>query len=245
MPLVCAFDFEAFGGKTPSNGFTQLGAVILRMEDSKVISKFNMYANQKGFKKDKECIERFWYKYPDQFIKNLKETAISKHTPEEVVSKFYEWVKKSVPEGEECYFISDNPAFDAGILRTFSPSVDLMYVFGAYRDVVDVSMWYLGVTGCYMGVSALKASSKKMALAELNRRRANFVSIEKKQQKEGERESKKRVLESKGKEPLEMPVFDVKHTHDAVEDAEVIARYWAFFQREFKAVTEPQPALLD
>lgn len=60
MTHVISVDFEAYGFNPVLNGFTQLGAALVRVEDGKEIATFGEYASQIGYEKGEKCIRTFW-----------------------------------------------------------------------------------------------------------------------------------------------------------------------------------------
>lgn len=216
MAHVIAIDFEAFGGITPLCAFTQLGAALIRVSDSAVLAQFNAYANQLGYVQEPRCLTEFWLKNDQNkqlFAQNCMRCCFSTQTPTSLIQLFVKWVGEVTVGIDDCIIITDNAGFDAGLLRAFSATVDPQYIFGEYRDIVDVSMVYYGLAGLVMNKKTLDMSSKQVALSEINRRR-----------------------ETRKLPPLELPVLDVPHDHNAVNDATTIALYWAFFQRELAAL---------
>jgi hypothetical protein len=208
MSFCIAVDFEAPGGITPVHGFTQLGAALIDIKQGKVLADFNKYANMTGFTWEERCLKEFWLR-PDmksKYENTIEQCAQSTKNPYEVVDSFILWAKQCMLEHNiephEIYLISDNAAFDLGILRCFSRNQDIMYMFGdgIYRETVDVSSFYQG-----LGVEVnLDASAKKLGLKGLNAGRG-----------EGNQ--------------LALPKFDVEHDHDAVNDAKTMGLFWSFF----------------
>jgi hypothetical protein len=211
---IVALDFESAGGVTNIHGFTQLGAVLMCVEDGEqhpCIATFNMHTNMEGFIWEERCVREFWEEHPEQYQRTLQAVKDSCYTPYQVIEHFFEWLDAEIaklPEDAEFNFISDNVAYDIGILRYFSKR-DIMYAFrGVYRKVFDVTSFYNGMTR--LPAHLLPHSSKAGALNTLNTKRV-----------------------AAGKEPLDgIPTFPVTHDHDAIHDAETIARNWIFFQRE-------------
>lgn len=213
---IIALDFESSGGITPKHGFTQLGAVLMCMEDSTILASFNEYSNMAGCTWEERCVEEFWKKNPERYNETLQGVAESQSTPAEVVDHFYEWLDTCTMDKQmTTYMISDNAAYDFGILKYFSTKRDTMYSIGGnYRSMVDVSDVYNGLSLQPVTVGLLDGSSKKQGLAGLNKLRA-----------------------LKGLTALQLPEFThVSHTHQPVDDAHVMALYWVWFQRELRVL---------
>jgi hypothetical protein len=219
MTCVIAIDFETFGGISPKNGFTQLGACVMRISDSKKIESFNEYANQTGYVPEPRCVKEFWEKDDEMkaLYKQQQECcAASTSSPYDVICHFMEWIQRVSKTYPDIYIISDNAGFDLGLLRTFSDKHDPLYVFGTYREMVDVSMWYMGFAGKTITTKTLDESSKTVALEALNCCRIKY-----------------------GLEKItKLPEPDVPHDHHAERDAETIAFYWCFFQREIDTLNK-------
>ena len=207
---VVAFDFEAAGGIPALHGFTQLGAVLYCIDDDQVIDSFNAYARMDGFGWERRCLDEFWLKNAEHYEQTLALTSAAPNGPFEVVEWFIEWLQRCTEDLEDVYLITDNAAFDAAILRHFARR-DILYLFGEYRSIVDVSCVYQGMSQRPIDVQMLDAGSKKLGLQGANRKRAVFNEL---------------ALEA-------LPVFtDVSHDHHPVNDATVMAKYWGFFMRE-------------
>lgn len=207
MSFCIAIDFEAAGGITPRHGFTQLGAALVDLQKGTVLAEFNEYANMTGYTWEERCLREFWHR-PDMKEKHshtVRMCSESSKGPYEVVDSFLDWAvavceQHGIGAGD-VYLVSDNAAFDLGILRCFSRNKDIMYLFGnnAYRETVDVSSFYQGLAGKV----DFDASAKRLALDALN---ANV-----------------------GEEKLSLPKLEVSEDHDAVNDAKTIGLYWSFF----------------
>lgn len=208
MSYVVALDFEAAGGVCKKHGFTQLGGVIVRVKDGVVLHKFNEYASMDGYEWEDRTYNEFWSKHPERHLETVDKTKGSDvKSPYEIVDLFIIWVKKHTETfKDDVYFISDNAAFDVAILRYFS-STDIMYIFGKYTEFVDISSVYLGFYGRPIKSSVMDKSGKQLAL--------NGINMNKKLK-------------------LEKPEFEVSKDHNPVNDAEEMALYWCFFQREIK-----------
>jgi hypothetical protein len=198
---VIAIDFEAAGGVPAVNGFTQLGAAMVDMATGERVAHFNAYASMEGYEWDERCVKEFWLKHPDRFAETL-EKCKNAPSPYVVVEQFLEWVKE-VSAGKDAYLITDCSTFDTGLLKHFS-KVDILYVLGPCRDIVDVSAVYMGLSRKFMDCAGVDGSSKRYALGAL--------------------------CDVKGCE-VKWPEFPVTHDHDAVNDATVIAMRWCFVQR--------------
>lgn len=218
MTHVIALDVESAGGLTSRNGFTQLGACIVRLEDSKVIARFNEYANMYGFEWEKRCVEEFWMKFPERFTETLDRTSLlSTLSPWEVVRRFLDWALDQVFQlgiNNQVYIITDNAPFDIGILRYFADR-DIMYMFGEYREIVDVSSVYIGMVRKPVTVGVINASAKELALEAINQMR----------------------LEKGFMFKVALPNLPVSKTHNPVDDAEEMALYWAFFQKTLNTLS--------
>jgi hypothetical protein len=214
MSYVVAIDFECAGGVPSKYGFTQLGAVIMKVsEECKVISSFNSYSSMEMFQWDDRCVEEFWDKHPVRFAETKLE-VYNPMTPQpwEVLRNFMAWVRKETAEFKDSvYLISDNVAFDVGVLRHFSSETDVLYMFGSYREVVDVSSAYMGMSFKPVDVNLMNKSSKELALEAINERLVR---------------------------KLNAPKFPPSESHHPVDDAKEIASYWCWFQ--FQLMHLPQ-----
>jgi hypothetical protein len=205
MSYVIALDFEAAGGIPRLHGFTQLGGVIVRVKDGVVLSRFNEYACMIGYEWEERCVKEFWEKHPERFEETKKRTnEVTTRSPYQVVALFFDWVRENTKEfKDDVHFISDNVAFDVAILRYFS-NEDILYVLGKYTDHVDVSNFYMGMSMKPVTIKLMDESSKGLALESINKN--------------------KRVK-------LEKPKFEVSKDHNPVNDAEAMALYWCFIQK--------------
>ena len=201
MNYCVAIDFEAFGGITPKNGFTQIGAVIFDIDNDKIMSTFSMNAKQDLFEVEERCYNEFWSKHMDLFQKNKELCSKSEYDCYEVINQFWKWLYKNLPDTTNCYFIGDNTVFDYAILRMFSLDVDILYAFGSYREIIDVGLYYTAYAHYRMDTanSIDNASSSKCIKQILN--------ID------------------------EIPKFPIEHTHTAVDDAANIAYKWSWFNK--------------
>jgi oligoribonuclease (3'-5' exoribonuclease) len=143
MTYVVCIDFETLGSVALINGFTQLGAAIYDVENRNVLSRFNMYANQKDHVMEERCFNQFWSKHLDLYNIMLEKCKESKLSCYQVVDEFWEWLDKNIPDKKQSYFIGDNVVFDYGILKTFSKNKCPLYAFGCYRDIIDVGVYYI------------------------------------------------------------------------------------------------------
>lgn len=168
-------------------------AVLYCIDDDQVIDSFNAYARMDGFGWERRCLDEFWLKNAEHYEETLAITSAAPNGP-----------------FEDVFLITDNAAFDAAILRHFARK-DILYLFGEYRSIVDVSCVYQGMSQRPIDVQMLDTGSKKLGLQGANRKRAVFNEL---------------ALEA-------LPVFtDVSHDHHPVNDATVMAKYWGFFMRE-------------
>lgn len=202
MNYFISIDFESFGGITPQNGFTQIGAVLFNADNDKIVSSFFMNAKQESFTVEKRCEEEFWLKHPELYEENKRKCAESQYNCYEVIDKFWEWVYSCHKyHNNNCYFIGDNVPYDYGILRYFSRNKDIMYAFGCYRDIVDVGIYYNAYAHCSLFTSKdIDNSSSSSAI--------------------------KKVLNE------DIPKFEIEHTHTAIDDASNIAYKWSWFNKK-------------
>jgi hypothetical protein len=166
---VISFDFEAAGGIPLKNGFTQLGAVLFNMETGLVEDSFNEYASMSGYEWCKRCIDEFWSKFPERFEETRFRCMVSKIGPYEIVEKFVNWCRThSERLKHDVYMITDCSTFDSGLLKTFS-KVDTIYILTPfYRDIVDVSSVYLGLSRKYVDVNHVDGSAFDNCVKHLN-----------------------------------------------------------------------------
>jgi hypothetical protein len=202
---VIALDYESAGGVPFRNGFTQLGAALVRIRDGAILAKFSEYANMRGYEWDLRCVREFWEKNPELYEETKKMTS-DENTPStyEVVRAFLQWVDMETRGSirDKVYFISDNAPFDLAIFRAFSER-DILYLFGEYRQMVDVSCVYRGMSRRKVGLGLMNESSRDLA-----------------------REVVSDILGG----PFE-PKIETEHDHHAVNDAINMAQYWAAIQR--------------
>ena len=180
MTWVIAFDFETAGGVPTENGFTQFGAVLFNLGTKQMEARFESYASMRNYKWDEECVRRFWSKYPGRFNETKRNTELHDVPgPFTVMEMFWKWVDSEVVSkgiAAETYLITDNSAFDAGLLRAFSKQ-DPLYILGEYRDIVDVSSYYLGSTLKPLDVPLLDASSAELAFSRFGMRDAPMWDV--------------------------------------------------------------------
>jgi hypothetical protein len=209
MPYVVAFDFESAGGIPSRHAFTQLGAVIMNVDNDEIVAEFNSYSNMKGYEWDERCVNEFWKKYPKRFEETKREVDRATLNPYQVVGGFIEWVQFNCANLKDVYLLTDNAAFDAGILRYFSVGQDILYIFGEYRPIVESSRYYAGIARTKVTPATLGQSSKRLAMDRLNRERAlyNLAQVE------------------------DFPQHPVSHDHNPVNDAKVMAWNWCHLQR--------------
>lgn len=210
LGYVIAIDFEAFGTITLANGFAQLGAVLYDLDNDQVISMFNEYASQAGYTMDQRCYDEFWSKHVELHDAIQAKCAASTSSPHDVIDHFFEWVDTSAVScpgmKDNCLLITDNAAFDAAILRCFARTRDPQYVFGPYRDIVDVSNIYYGLARVPVTKVTMDGSSKKMAMVGVGLPVGDLPTF---------------------------PEFKEK-AHSAEFDATVIAKYWSYFQHQLQ-----------
>lgn len=206
MTHVVAIDFECAGGVPSQHAYTQLGAVLLRLSDSHVVARFNEYTNMKredgtDYEWEKRCVDEFWSNHPERFEETKRKIAESAHTPAQVINElFLPWLDEVTKDVSDVYFITDNAAFDAGILKYYSKRNTMYLLRTPYaREFVDVSSAYAGST----------------------RRRVTAALLD-------NESSKRMALDAVGE--AEFPDFAVAKDHDAVNDAENMALRWAFIQ---------------
>jgi hypothetical protein len=201
---VIAIDYEAAGGVPFRNGFTQLGACLVRISDGAVLAKFSEYANMRGYEWDARCVREFWEKNPELYEETKRITS-DENTPSpyEVTRQFLQWVDMETRHvRDKVYFISDNAPFDVGMLRYFSDR-DILYLFGDYREMVDVSSVYMGMSRRRVTRGLMDEDAKGLG---------------------------RRVVSDMLGVPFE-PKIDVEHDHHAVNDAIHMALHWAAVQR--------------
>lgn len=167
---VIAFDFETAGGCIQKNGFVRLGAVVLDVRTGTVLTEFDEWTSMKGYEWEERCLNEFWKKKGNEsmYEEAIKMTEQSTNTPYQVVDNFVNWAKivAATVGHDDIILISDNVAFDGALLRAFS-SIDVMYLFGSYRDIVDVSNVYYGISQKIVGTKLLDTSSFEGALKTL------------------------------------------------------------------------------
>lgn len=198
-----SFDFESRGGITPRHGFSQLAASLIDSETKEEIDSFSEYVSKEGFEEDPECMNGFWAKHPEMLKKMDDGQTQSTLSPYDVVDHFVLWCQGWREKlREKPGFLTDNAAYDAGILRTFSRNQDILKMFGSYEEIFDVSNFYVGLAGRCLDV--YNESSIQIALERINQKR-----------------------KERGEELwTKFPEAPVKHDHDAVNDARVIG--WRF-----------------
>lgn len=215
MPHVIAYDFEAAGGVPSVNGFTRLGAALLNLETGEVVSTFDEYASMRKYDWNSACCVRFWDKHRELYKETLKKTAESKSSPYEVVEHFLTWVEEvSKPFLSDIYLISDNLGFDGGLLKAFCKR-DVLYIFGEYREMVDVSSAYIGMAHCLVDTKAVNDSAKALALNGLN---------------------KHWKLSCPEAMDIKYPSVGVIGDHNPVNDSIAMALYWHEFHKRIKLI---------
>ena len=168
MTWVIAFDFETAGGVPTVNGFAQFGAALVSLETKQVEAKFESYASMHNYQWDEQWVRKTWKYYPDHFDETKRITErYDTPDPFTVMEMFWKWVDSEVVSkgiAAETYLITDNSAFDAGLLRAFSKQ-DPLYILGEYRDIVDVSSYYLGSIFTKVDVPLLDENTVKLAFS--------------------------------------------------------------------------------
>ncbi len=177
MTHVIAFDFEAAGGVAPKNAFTQLGAVLMRLEDSTVLSQFNEYSSMIGYEWEERCVKEFWEKFPERYKETKEKVNQTTNGPYQVVDLFLSWVRDATKDMKDVYLITDNSAFDAGLLRAFSDTNDIMYIFGEYRCIIDVNCVYRGMSMLPVTTALLDQTSKTLALNATKLDKPKFTGV--------------------------------------------------------------------
>lgn len=206
--FVVSIDFEAAGGNFVQNAFLCLGSTLTEVATGKEIACFLEWANMNGYKWDPACIARFWEKCPELYFEALRRSTTSPYSPQEVVKLWVIWVKRNTENKPNTLLISDNVAFDIGLLRSYSEEDDIAYLFKSksglpiYRDIVDVTSYYYGLNRC-LGVCNTfdNLSSRDEAC-----------------------------------KAVEMPNHMPTDTHNALEDARFIAKFWCMIQNALYAI---------
>lgn len=166
---VISFDFESGGGVPSVNGFTQLGAVLFDMDTKCVVDTFNEYASMDGYEWEKRCVDEFWSKFPERYEETKLKCKKSKMSPYEVTDKFIKWCRNNSEKLKyDVYMITDCSAFDTGMLKYFS-KCNIVYILTPfYRDIVDVSSVYLGLSRKFVDVNHVDGSAFDNCVNSLN-----------------------------------------------------------------------------
>jgi hypothetical protein len=169
---VIVFDFESFGGIPSINGFSEFGAVLMEVPTGKVLETYHSFASQDKYYRNQRCMDEFWSKFPERLAETNKYTLFAPN-PENIINNFMWWCEKNARTYNimnNIHLITDNSSFDTALLAHFSTGTDIKYVFGEYRPVIDVTMYYYGVAKMLMNVESfneLKISSKQNAMISL------------------------------------------------------------------------------
>jgi len=176
---VIAFDFESFGGIPLVHGFCQLGARLVREEDDAILATFSEYANQEGYVQEERCLKEFWLPLPNKrYEQVVMKCAMSPNNPFQVCELFWKWVDDNAPK-DSTVLITDNSAYDTALLKTFTKSRDILYVFGKYRGIIDVTRWYQGVAHLPLNVDTLKLKgTKELALNALGQKELPKLDVQ-------------------------------------------------------------------
>lgn len=201
VQLVLAVDFEGAGGVISKHGITRVGASLHDLDTGKKLAGFNSYVNRKGYEWEERCVEEFWKKNPKLYKETLEETEKATMSPYEVIAEFIEWAQQKVGDND-CYLISDNVAYDIALLRYFS-TIDIMYIFGKYQSVRDIS-------SAYVGMAMLQEKVKCTSQTSGKRMKALTYLTDKK----------------------DFPDFGVTHDHNPENDAATMAYQWCYIQNE-------------
>ena len=157
VSYVFVFDFESFGGSPKTNGFTELGAVLMEVPSGKVFEQFHSYASQEGLEREQRCMSEFWANELDRYNETVERTMLAP-SPSSVVASFIWWVKDTATTyniKNNVHLLTDNAGFDLALLAHYSYN-SIHYVFGEYRTVIDSTMYYKGLLRSPLTVATSK-----------------------------------------------------------------------------------------
>jgi hypothetical protein len=218
MLYTIAIDFESFGKCPKEHGFTRLGAVLMRNSDSKQIATFDEFANQDKFKTEPRCMQQFWSKYPELLNATILGCETAAKDPWGVLDLFTYWVSSIMNifeiDPNQIQLISDVVAFDVGLLSSFMTEDHPLYLFNTFKEIIDTSSYYLGMSMKPVNSALMNESSFDLALNALNKQ--------------------SRIL---GRELVVVPKF-TSADHTPLSDAINIAEKWCFVQRTIAELQE-------
>ncbi len=134
--------------------------------------------------------------------------AASDLTCNQVAERFVAWVRSTVGD-RPAIVITDNCAFDIGLLKAFSP-VDTSYLLGKRTMIVDTMCVYLG---CHALSKRVRFDPRMQA--ELSSKRVGLAAVA-------------------GPE-ARYPTFPCNHDHNPENDAATIAYHWCHVQDNLPA----------
>lgn len=144
--FILAFDCESFGGIAMRNGIAELGAALIDMKAQTVVARASWNVNQAGFIKSEKCME-FWNEHPEQRDILLAKCEASKLNAYDVMDLFWAQVREWNKTYPIAYLVTDNAAYDAGMLRCFSANDDILTAIdGTYREIVQSTTWMYGTS---------------------------------------------------------------------------------------------------
>lgn len=146
---LLAVDVETAGRNHTLNFMTRIGARLILQETGAVCATFRSYlAQPAGTQWERRCIEQFWLKHPQHYRDTKLALRSEPPPPSLVMSTFVDWARNCARAVgvDNLVVVSDTAGFDVGWLDHCMPDgLSMLYLFGAYKPVRDVTSFYLGV----------------------------------------------------------------------------------------------------
>jgi hypothetical protein len=197
---VIAFDFESAGGTPCLNGFTQLGAAFRDITAKKTIARFNMYASMSNYVWEERCLKEFWW---DPKNKEIYDKTLVETANKDAPTQ-YEVIAKFV-EWAKGVVTTPNGVLKHVYLLTDNPTFDsALLVFFSVIPILYLFGEYRGVIDGHM---FMRGMSHTRYNPNVKAKDLAAVAL-----------------------GIDIPEFEVHHTHDASDDAEYIALLWEFIQ---------------
>ncbi len=148
MKWVISIDFETTGSKPHLHGFIDFAAWATNLETGEQFGSFKVNPSRYGYTDEETTMTRFWLSDEDRkavltdTMEKCNNSSTDCHT---AIGMFVDWVDRlRAKYGNDGYLITDSPIFDGKILDFFM-TTPISYLFGEYKDVIDVGCFYAGV----------------------------------------------------------------------------------------------------
>lgn len=162
---IVGLDVEASGMGLRTNFVLQIGLAEVDVETGRVLRKFQSFiAQPENTEWEERCVREFWSKHPERF-EFVKNAIVNAPSRDEVATSVLSWLKDC---DKDARFVVDTPGFDLAWLDSILGHTSHLYAFGNYRDVLDLSSWYLGLGSvAHPDESSKNALCKRLGLEKL------------------------------------------------------------------------------